>query len=110
MGQLNLRLDDTLVRRFEATAAALGRSLRDAGAEALAMWTVRHARAARAIIGDEAAESAPIETASGASTKPALAPSGASANDGPRGYIVPAPGQRTADEILLEAAEHARKS
>jgi hypothetical protein len=54
MGQLNLRLDERLLRRFEATAGALGRSLRDAGAEALAAWTERHAKAAHAVLSDEA--------------------------------------------------------
>ena len=51
MAQLNLRLDERLVRRFVATAAALGRSLRDAGAEALLAWSDEHADSLRAVAG-----------------------------------------------------------
>ena len=51
MGQINLRLDDTLLRRFETTAAALGRTNREAAAEAFAAWTEAHVDAVRAVVG-----------------------------------------------------------
>ena len=53
MAQLNLRLEEVLVRRFASTAAALGKTCRAAAAEALAAWTKANAKAARAVVGTD---------------------------------------------------------
>lgn len=50
MAQLNFRLDEVLVRRFETTAAAMGKTHREAAAEALVAWTEAHADAVRAVV------------------------------------------------------------
>jgi hypothetical protein len=58
MRQLNLRLEDAVVRRFEATAAAIGRSNREAAAEALGAWADAHAEEARSVVAPDTTKEA----------------------------------------------------